>query len=151
VIVLALLLAAVEGREALGAWQRWGAFRDPGPRCFAVSLPVSTGGRGRGFASVVAHFGRTRRAALYVRLSAPRNLATPLVLAIGERRFTLAGNEGAGWAPDAAADRAIVGAMRGARSMSVAAVSARGTPFADSYALPGAATAIDAAALGCSR
>ena len=150
-IVLALLLAAADGRVALGAWQRWGAFRDPLAHCFAVSLPVSTGGRGRGFASVVAHFGRTRRAALYVRLSAARNLATPLVLAIGERRFTLSGSETAGWAPDAGADRAIVGAMRGARSMSVAAVSTRGRPFADTYALPGAATAIDAAALGCSR
>jgi hypothetical protein len=33
--------------------------------------------------------------------------------------------------------------------MSVEAVGARGRPFADVYALPGAATAIDAAALGC--
>ena len=72
-----------------------------------------------------------------------------MTLAIGERRFTLSANTDAAWAPDAATDRAIVAAMRGARSMSVAAVSARGRAFADTYALAGAATAIDAAALGC--
>ena len=39
--------------------------------------------------------------------------------------------------------------MRGGRSMSVEAVAPHGRPFADVYALAGAATAIDAAALGC--
>jgi hypothetical protein len=34
--------------------------------------------------------------------------------------------------------------------MSVEAVGAGGRPFADVYALPGAATAIDAAVLSCS-
>ena len=53
------------------------------------------------------------------------------------------------WAADAASDRAIVAALRSARSMSVEAVGPRGRPFADSYALAGAATAIDAARLRC--
>ncbi|MGJ3628438.1 hypothetical protein AB5I41_18585 [Sphingomonas sp. MMS24-JH45] len=54
-------------------------------------------------------------------------------------------------APDAATDRAIVGAMRGARAMTVSTLDAGGRTIADTYALAGAATAIDAAALGCSR
>ena len=41
--------------------------------------------------------------------------------------------------------------MRSASSMSVSSVGANGRAFADSYALRGAATAIDAAALGCAR
>ena len=69
----------------------------------------------------------------------------------GERRFTLAANTADAWAADAPSDRAIVAAMRGSRSMSVEAVGEGGRPFADTYALAGAATAIDAAALGCVR
>jgi hypothetical protein len=61
----------------------------------------------------------------------------------------LTGNDRAVWSPDAATDRAIVAAMRGARSMSVSTLNRAGRPFADSYALGGAATAIDAATLGC--
>jgi hypothetical protein len=103
----------------------------------------------RAFASVATRFGRTGRPALYLRLSKPRTEAAPVTLSIGERRFTLSANTHAAWSPDAATDRAIVAALRGGRSMSVSAVSASGRPFADSYALGGAATAIDAASLGC--
>ncbi len=149
IAALALLLAGE--RVAIGVYDAWGAFRDGvPPRCYAISAPV---GRRRGarkpFASVAARFGRDRRPALYVRLSSERSARAPVTLAVGERRFTLSGNARAAWAPDAATDRAIVAAMRGGRSMSVSAVSAAGRPFADSYALGGAATAIDAATLGC--
>lgn len=145
---VALLIAV---KVAIGVWGRWGAFQNDG-RCYAISAPVRAGASGRApFASVAARFGRERRAALFVRLSAQRSPFAPVTLAIGERRFTLSADAGAAWAPDAATDRAIVAAMRGARSMSVSAVSARGRPFADTYALTGAATAIDAAAVGCAR
>ncbi len=43
----------------------------------------------------------------------------------------------------------LTGGLRGARSMSISTVAPNGRPFADTYALSGAATAIDAAALGC--
>ena len=43
----------------------------------------------------------------------------------------------------------LTAAMREGRSLSVESVSASGAPFADSYSLKGAASAIDAAALGC--
>jgi Invasion associated locus B (IalB) protein len=149
-----LALATPAGRVTLGVYQSWAAFRDAAPaRCFAIAAPVEAGaaGRVRPFASIASHFGRSNRSALFVRLSTVRNLAVPVTLSIDDRRFTLSGGDAAAWAPDAQTDRAIVAAMRGARSMSVAAVSARGQPFADTYALAGAATAIDAAALGCAR
>ena len=143
---VALLLAA---KVAIGVWGRWGAFRD-GSRCYAIAAPVEAGASGRApFASVAARFGRERRAAVFIRPSALRSPLAPVTLAIGERRFTLSADAGAAWSPDAATDRAIVAAMRGARSMSVSTVSTRGRPFADTYALAGAATAVDAATLGC--
>ena len=152
IALLALLLAS--DRAAIGVYDAWGAFREGSPpRCYAISAPVR-GSRARRaatkpFASVAAHFGRTRRPALFIRLSTERSARAPVTLAIGARRFTLSGNARAAWSPDAATDRAIVAAMRGGRSMSISSVNASGRPFADSYALGGAATAIDAAVLGC--
>lgn len=143
---MAALLAAE--RASIGIYDAWGAFRqgDP-PQCYAISAAMRS--PPHAFASVVARFGRSGRAAVYVRFSQPRARAAPITLAIGERRFTLSGNARTAWSPDAATDRAIVAAIRGARSMSIATVSQRGRAFADSYALKGAATAIDAATLEC--
>ena len=52
---------------------------------------------------------------------------------------------------DARMDAAIVAAMRSAPSMSVESRAETGGAIADTYRLRGAATAIDAAALGCAR
>ncbi|MBS0284523.1 MAG: hypothetical protein JSS15_08895 [Proteobacteria bacterium] len=149
---LLLLATAAEGRATLGVWQSWGAFRDAAPaRCFAMAAPMRAGAaaRWRPFASVVSRFGRDRRGALFVRLSAAVRPGAPVTLAIGDRRFTLSARDSAAWSPDAATDHAVIAAMRGARSMSISTVASGGRPFADTYALSGAATAIDAAALGC--
>lgn len=86
-----------------------------------------------------------------IRLSRTRASDAPVLLSLGERRFRLAAGEGDAWAADARMDAAIVAAMRSATSMSVSSVGRDGRPFADTYALRGAATAIDAAALGCVR
>ena len=146
--MIAALLLAASAKVPIGIYGRWGAFRD-GARCYAISAPVQAGAAGGGFASIATRFGRDRRNAIFIRLSATRSRLAPVTLAIGERRFALVGSDRAVWAPDAATDHAIVAAMRGGRSLSVAAVSARGRAFADTYALAGAASAIDAAALGC--
>ena len=76
-------------------------------------------------------------------------IVAAVTLSVGERRFALVGRGADAWATDGPSDRAIVAAMRGGRSMSVETVAAGGAPFADVYALTGAATAIDAAALAC--
>ncbi len=150
-VVLALLFA-VTGRESLGVWDGWGAFRDSAPRrCFAVAVPARTATRasGRPFASIASWPARARREVVFVRLSTPRDERAPVTLSVGERRFRLIGRGAGVWSPDPATDRAIVAALRGERSMSIEAVAPNGRPFADTYLLSGAATAVDAATLAC--
>jgi hypothetical protein len=48
-------------------------------------------------------------------------------------------------------DAAIVAAVRSAATMSVSARDAVGKRFTDRYSLAGAATAMDAATVGCAR
>ncbi len=151
-IALALLLAAVSARESLGVWGGWGAFRDLRPRrCFAIAVPARTGARGSGraYASIASWPARARREVLFLRLSTARDEAAPVTLSVGERHFRLTGRGDGVWSPDPATDRAAVAALRGERSMSVEAVAPGGRPFVDTYLLSGAATAIDAATLGC--
>ena len=149
-LALLLLAAPATARDVLGVYQRWGAFRDADPpRCFAIARPIAGAGRTGGFASVADWPRRRVRGSLHIRLSRPRDPSAAVTLSIGERRFTLAATTRDAWAADAPSDRAIAAAMRGGRSMSVEWVGAAGRPFADVYALGGAATAIDAAALAC--
>lgn len=151
-IALALLLALSQGqgRQALGIYDGWGAFRDAAPaRCFAIARPVERYRQAQPFISI-ATWPRTRvRDQLHVRLSRARATNARVTLSVGERRFELMAGDADAWAPDARTDAAIVAAMREGRSMSVESVDANGAPFADSYALKGAASAIDAAVLGC--
>ncbi|MCP3734380.1 hypothetical protein M9979_05745 [Sphingomonas sp. RP10(2022)] len=145
-----LLAAPASARETIGVYKSWGAFRDATPpRCYAIARPAAAGGRSTGWASVASWPGRGLRASLHIRLSRPRDRSAPVTLTVGERRFDLVANGLDAWATDAPSDRAIVAALRSGRSMSVEAVGEGGRPFADVYLLAGAATAIDAAVLGC--
>lgn len=149
---LILMAAPALARDPLGTFDRWGAFRDPSPlKCYAISTPVDTvaGGRWRPFASIGTWPGQGARAQLHIRLSRARDPRARVTISIGERRFELVAGNADAWAPDARADAAIVSAIRAGRSLSVETLAITGRPFADVYALRGAATAIDAAALGC--
>jgi hypothetical protein len=147
-IALALVLL-LQPRDTLGVFGSWGAFRDPSPlRCFAIARPVERG-RSQPFASIATWPGQDARNQLHIRLSRARAANARVTLAIGERRFELRAGDTDAWAPDPRTDAAVVAAVRDGRSMSVETVSANGAAFADTYALKGAATAIDAAALGC--
>ena len=149
----ALLLAApAAARDSLGVFDSWGAFTDAAPaRCFAIAQPVRSGGgaRWRPFASIATWPGQGARNQLHIRLSRERDPRAHVTLSVGERRFELVAGRADAWAPDARTDAAVVAAIRSGRSMSVETVSRTGGPFADTYALRGAATAIDAASLGC--
>ncbi len=152
ILAALLLLAAPEGRETIGVWRRWGAFRDrTPPRCYAIARPVVAGGRPDGFASVATWPERGLRGSIHIRLSRERDRSAGVTLTVGERRFALVADGRNAFAPDGPSDRALVAAIRSGRSMSIEAVGAGGRPFADVYALSGAATAIDAAALACIR
>jgi len=151
-LAMMLIATSADAREALGIYDRWGAFRDDGPRrCFAISTPVDApaNARQRAFASIATWPGQRARGQLHIRLSQPRNARTQVTLSIGERRFALVAGDSDAWASDSRTDTAIVSAIRSSRSMSVEALGQSGRPFADVYTLRGAATAIDAAALGC--
>jgi hypothetical protein len=149
-LILLALLAPAAGREAIGVYHGWGAFREADPlRCFAIAEPLRHGGGA--FASVATWPRRGIRNQLAIRLSRSARAGIAPTLSIDERRFSLIARGQEAWAPDPRTDAAIVAAMRSARSMSVSGVSASGRPFADTYALPGAASAIDAAALACLR
>ena len=146
--------SATAAREALGVFDGWGAFRDPGAaRCYAIATPGATIGQTEraGFASVGFWPRRGIRAQFYARLSHVRAGDAEARLAIGGRRFVLTGSGSHVWASDARQDAAIVAAMRSAPSMSIESRSVTGGAIADTYRLRGAATAIDAAALGCAR
>lgn len=153
--VLALPFAApLQARESLGVFERWGAFRDPSaPRCYAIAEPATrtANGRWRAFAAVGSWPKKGVRGQVHFRLSRERAPRAQVSLSIGVRRFALIAGGADAWAPDKRADAAIIAAIRSGTSMSVQTTGKNGAAFADVYALRGAATAIDAAALGCAR
>ena len=157
-LILSLLAASpAVARDSLGVFEGWGAFRDPGagqngPRCYAIAQPASRRGQTpKGFVAIGTWPRQRVRGQLHFRLSRTREREAPVTLTVGERRFTLVAGQIDAWANDPRGDAQIVAAMRSASSMSLSSVSADGRGFADSYALRGAATAMDAAALGCAR
>ncbi len=148
-----LLIGAgtAEARDSLGVYDRWGAFRDASPlRCYAIAAPVQSNSRAgwRPFAAIGTWPGQGVRGQFHIRLSRERDPRAKVTLSVGERRFDLVAGNADAWAPDTRTDAAIIAAMRSGRSMSVETLGKAG-PFADTYTLRGAATAIDAAALGC--
>ena len=153
--VLTLLVAAtpLAAKDSLGIFSGWGAFRDASvPRCYAIAEP-EPGAASRSFepyATVATWPARRIRAQVHFRLSRERRDATSVVLRIGQRNYPMTGGKADAWARDAATDAAIVAAMRSAETMRVFATDARGRRFSDTYALAGAATAMDAATLACS-
>lgn len=140
--------------ESLGVFERWGAFRDvPRQRCYAIAEPDTRYQTidARPFASV-ASFPRARvRGQVHFRLRRMPAAGARPRLAIGGRRFEMVGSGLNVWAANRAMDAAIVAAMRSSETMAVSVRSARGDTMTDRYRLRGAATAIDAATLGCAR
>lgn len=151
VAVSVVAAGAAQAREALGIFENWGAFKDDTPyRCFAIAEPVGEKtGTWRPFASVGHWPDRNVRSQLHIRLSKERRPTADVILTIGERRWRLAAGRFDAWGPSPRHDAYIIAKIRAARSMSVSSVAKDGTAFADTYRLKGAATAIDAAALGC--
>jgi hypothetical protein len=156
-IVLALAATPLAAKDSLGVFGAGGAFRDPqAPRCYAIAAAESDARNARNrqhapFASLGTWPKRGVRGQLHIRLS--RNLATAsaISLSVGGQRFELTGGGGDAWARDQRMDAAVVAAMRSAESMSVSARDSAGRRFTDRYDLDGAATAMDAATVGCAR
>ena len=153
-LLLAALATAAEARDSLGVFDAWGAFRDPQvPRCYAIAQPDEVRGtrQYRPFASIGYWPKRGVRGQFHLRLSRAMAKGQAVTLTIGIRRFRLTSGGGDAWARDKTMDASIIAAMRSAREMTASSEDARGNTIRDLYLLKGAATAMDAAALGCAR
>jgi hypothetical protein len=143
-----LLLAAtpVAARESLGVYDSWAAFKDASPRrCYAIA---KAGGKAAApaYATVSLWPDKGVRGSVHLVLSREVPAKATIRLTVGDKRFTLVTKGRNAWAADARADAAIIAAMRSASRMSVS-----GGGFTDRYTLTGAATAIDAATVGCAK
>ena len=155
-LALLALAAPLAAKDSLGVFGEWGAFRDPSvPRCYAIAAAENEArSRARDhapFASIGTWPRRQVRGQVHVRLSRNTAPSAAISLSLGGQRFALAGGGGDAWARDRRMDAAIVAAMRSAGSMSVSARDRAGRRFTDRYSLDGAATAMDAATVGCAR
>jgi hypothetical protein len=150
--LIAMLLAApLAARDSLGVFDGWAAFRDPKPlRCYAIAKAQGSP-PAPAYATVSNWPERKVRGAVHLVLSRDVAEKAGVRLVVGDKRFTLVAKGRNAWAKDARDDAAIVAALRSAARMSVSASSAKGGGFTDRYALAGAATAIDAATVGCAK
>ncbi len=153
---LAMALTAVPAlaKDSLGIFNSWGAFRDPGvPRCYAIAESEEITGKAarKSFATIGFWPKRSIRRQFHVRLSRDRSANSRVIVSIAGRRFRLIASRSDAWSQDRRMDAAINAAIRSATSMTVESTGRDGKPIVDAYRLRGAATAIDAASLGCSR
>jgi hypothetical protein len=150
-LVVVGLAAPLLARDTLGVFEGWGAFRDAQPqRCFAIAEPADgKSGSWRPFASIAFWPQQKIRGQIHFRMSRERKPDAKTFLTVDDRRWEIAGGKYDAWAPSPLHDSYIVAKIRSSRSMSIASVGINGGAFADTYKLSGAATAIDAAALGC--
>lgn len=149
-----LMSAPLAARESLGIFTDWGAFRDPSvPRCYAIAKarPSTRQRDYEPYASIGTWPRRGIRGQFHLRLSRKVRPDVAISLNIDGKRLVLTGGGGDAWAADRTMDAAIVAAMRSAGSMTVRSTDARGRRFSDRYSLAGAATAMDAATVGCAR
>lgn len=152
----ALLAHPLAAKQDLGVFGNWAAFRDAElPRCYAIAkanAPVLESEKSRDYepyASVGTWPKRGIRNQLHFRLSRQIRQNSRVTLIIGGRSWALRGGGGDAWTRDQKMDAAVLAAMRSATRMTVRGTDAKGRLFTNRYELRGAATAIDAAQLGC--
>lgn len=154
---IAAAIAAVTpaaARDSLGMFGKWGAFRDPAvPRCYAIAMaePSALDRDYQPYVAIGTWPRRGERGQVHFRVSRQLAARQRIVLSLGGQRFALVGGGGDAWSADQRMDAAIVAAMRSAPTMAISARDARGRPFGNSYDLSGAATAMDAATVGCAQ
>ncbi len=153
VLTLALTSPA-QARDSLGVFAGWGAFRDASPaRCYAIAEPDEGegGGTHRPFAAISWWPKEGVKGQIHFRLRYDRGEGRDVMLYVGSKRWRLSPGKGDAWAPSARHDAYIISKMRQSTSMSITTTGPKGGKFTDVYTLQGAASAMDAAALGCAR
>lgn len=154
VAVIALLAAGnALARDRLGVWNDWGAFRDAGvPRCYAIAMAVDQPGQRREAQPYVTIANWPRRnihGEVHVRLSRAPAAGRPVTITVAGQKFTGLSSGIDAWSADRRTDAALIAALRSSADMTVSASGHDGRPVHDVYHLTGAASAIDAASLGC--
>lgn len=153
-LLLIALAAPLAAKDSLGVFSDWGAFRDASvPRCYAIAVPAASQASREfePFATIGTWPRRNLRGQVHFRLSRALADTANVVLLVGGKSFRLTGGGADAWAEDRTMDPAIVAAMRSATRMTIRATDSRGRRFSNTYSLAGAATAMDAATLACSR
>ena len=152
ILAIGLLSDPALARDALGMFGGWGAFRDAEtPRCYAIAMAAPSA-KQRTFQPYadVAWWPRAGvRGQVHFRLSRPMQPGSAVTVSIGGNRIALTGGGADAWAPDKRGDAAIIAALRSAGQMTVSARDTAGGGFSNTWDLQGAATAIDAATVGC--
>jgi hypothetical protein len=150
--LLMMAAPAAAQQQSLGIFGMWGAFRGGG-RCYAIAQPArAPAAEGWQPFAAVGHWPERRIGGqLHVRLSREKRPGSAVLLRIDGRSFQLRGGGRDAWAPDGRADEEILAAMRTGIDMVVETRSTRGRLVRDQYRLRGAATAMDAAAIACTR
>ena len=152
ILAAALASSPLAAKDSLGTFGDWGAFTDPAvPRCYAIALADKQAGSITAYADVATWPRAGVRGQVHFRLSHPLASRAGATLVLGGARYILSGGGANAWAQDKRMDAAIVAAMRSTDTMSVSAVDTSGHRFTDRYGLNGAATAMDAATIGCAR
>lgn len=152
--VLGLIGAgAAHARDRLGVWNDWGAFRDAGvPRCYAIAMAADQPGQRREtqpYFTVANWPRRNIHGEVHIRLSRDSAPGKPVAITIGTQKFTALANGVDAWAIDRRTDAALIAALRGNGDMIIYAHGHDGRAMREVYHLAGAASAIDAASLGC--
>lgn len=145
-LALLAIAAPLAARESLGVYESWAAFKDARPaRCYAIAKAAGKTAL-PAYATVSLWPDKGVRGAVHFVLSREAAAKESVRLTVGDKRFSLVAKGRNAWAADARGDAAIIAAIRSAGRMSVS-----GTGFTDRYTLAGAATAIDAATVGCAK
>ncbi|HKX79634.1 MAG TPA: hypothetical protein VJM34_14035 [Novosphingobium sp.] len=150
----AALAIPAPARDSIGLYAQWGAFRDAAvPRCYAIAkaVPSSLKRDYQPYASIGTWPRRALRNQVHFRASRKISPAATIVLTLGAQRFELVGGGGDAWPADRQKNAAIVAAMRSAPNMTLSTRDVSGRRFSNSWNLAGAASAMDAASLGCAR
>jgi hypothetical protein len=155
-VVCALVLVfpgVAIARDRLGVWNDWGAFRDAAvPRCYAIAMAIDQPRQKRDaqpYFTVANWPRRNIRGEIHARLSREAAADRPVVITIGGQRYTGVASGFDIWAADRRGDAAIIAALRSEGDMTISARGRDGRSVRDVYHLAGAASAMDAASLGC--
>lgn len=152
VLLLIVTGTAHAERRSAGFFFGWGVFVQDRPKsCFAITRPLAVRGASGANASASISFAPGRPGEVHVRLRTLAAPGTTVLLKVGARSFPMAARGQDAWLADARADQVVIALARTADRLTVDSRSATGARIRDSYALKGAASAIDAAAVACAR